>query len=148
MPLADQGGAVARLTQRLRQQKLVRREAVAAARGDHAGLQAIAQRIAARHQSRAGRGAHALRIELMQLRTPGGEFVEIGRADVRAVEADIRETEIVGHDVENVRARGPGRAGLSGEQRQPGHRGEEGAAAGYHIAAAGGQGVGGLHALG
>ena len=51
MPLADDRGLVARLLQALRQQPFVVSQAVGGDREDDRGLQAVAERIAARHQA-------------------------------------------------------------------------------------------------
>src|SRR5262249_52942744 len=58
VPLAHDGRGVPRLLQRLRQQPLVRGQAIRACRGNDAGLQTIAMGIAARHERSPRRGAH------------------------------------------------------------------------------------------
>ena len=102
VPLADDGGVVAGLLERLGQQPLVGRQAVGVALRNDRRLQAVAQRIAPGHQGGARRRAHRLGVELLELRALGGELVEVRRLDVRAVEADVLPAEIVGDDVEDV----------------------------------------------
>ena len=103
MPFADQGGVVSHLFERLRQQPLVGRKAVLAARRDNRGLQPVAQGIAPRHQSGPRRGAHRLSVELEELDSGFGEAVEVRRLDVGTVEADVFPAQVVGNDVKDVR---------------------------------------------
>jgi len=61
-------------------------------------------RIAARHQGRAGSGAHRLRdVEVGEFRALGGESVKVGRPDIlRAKTTYIAVTEIIREDKNDV----------------------------------------------
>ncbi len=102
MPLADDGGLVAGLLERLRQQPFVGGQAVGVRGRDDSRLQTVAQRIAAGQQGGPGWRAHRLNVVLLQLRPGGGEAVESGRLDVRPVEAHVLPAQVVGDDEEDV----------------------------------------------
>ena len=114
VPLADDRGPVAGLLQRLRQEPLLGVESVAAVRRDDERLQAVAERVAARHEGGARRRADRLGVELLEPRPLPGERVDARRPDVGAVEADVLPAEVVREDVDDVRFRG-GRAAAAAE---------------------------------
>ena len=105
VPLADDGGAVTRVLERLRQQPLIGRQAVFGRGRDDQRLQAVAKRVAPRHQRRPRRRAHRLSVELLETRALLRQRIDIRRLDVGAVKADVLPPEVVGDDVDDVGAR-------------------------------------------
>ena len=104
VPLADDGRRVAGLLQGLRQRALLQRQAVLRPRPDHADLQPVPHRIAARHQGGPRRGADRLHVELLEPRARRRELVEVRRLDLlAAVEADVGIAQVVGQDEDDVR---------------------------------------------
>ena len=104
MPLADQRGRVVGL-QRLRDGDLRQRQAVGVGLADHIARKARADRIAPRHQSRAGRRADIRRgIERRQSRALGRHAINVRRADHAVAEhAKIAIAEIVAQDQHDIR---------------------------------------------
>jgi hypothetical protein len=104
VPLAHHVGLVAGLFEGLGERALVDRQAVAVAREDHERLKAVTDRITARHQCGAGRGAHRHAVEGLASRARSRELVEIRRLDLAAAIAEVGVAEIVGHDEDDVRS--------------------------------------------
>ena len=98
-------GAYSEVEQRLWQEALVGRQTIFARRWDHGGLQTVAERITASQECRACRRAHWLNIELLEPHSGFSQLVNVGRLDVRAVKADVFPSEVIGHDVNDIRAR-------------------------------------------
>src|SRR5262245_18462266 len=103
MPLADCGGRVTRLFQRLWQRAFIQRQTVLRPRPDYAYLQTMTHRITPRHQSGACRRTDRLRVKLVEPRPPCRQFVEIGGLVLlAAVEAHIGAAQIVGQNQDDV----------------------------------------------
>ena len=103
MPLADDRRGVTGALETLRHEILRGIEAVTGGAGDDNRLQAVTERITARHQHRARRRTHRLHVELRELRPARRQRVNARRLDVRAaIEADILPAKIVGHNVDDV----------------------------------------------
>ena len=126
MPFPDDGGMVAGLLEGLGQEPLVRGNPGGVGGEDHGGLQAVSERIPARHQASAGRGAHRLDVELLQAGSGFRELVDVRGLDVRSVEADIFPSEVIGHDVKDVGLGGFGSRSGRGASCQEGSGGKQG----------------------
>lgn len=69
----------------------------------------------------AGGAATRIRVELAEVRTLGGEAIQVGRVDFGTVATEVGVTEIVGEDQDDVRARKSGRTAkvqVTGDKRQ------------------------------
>src|SRR5262249_14373914 len=93
---------VAGLFEGLRQEPLVRGQAVRHTRGNNLGLQAIAKRISARHQRSPGRCTHGVNIELLEARPRLRKLIDGRRLYIRAVESNVLPAKVVGENVEDV----------------------------------------------
>ena len=102
VPLAHHRGLVARLLQRLRQGAFIGGQAVGVVGEDHQGLEAIAHRVATRHQGSARRRADGHAVEGLHPHAFPGQLVDVRRLDVAAPVAEIGIAEVVGHDENNV----------------------------------------------
>src|SRR5215475_4996824 len=104
MPLPNHHRAVASLFESLRQEPLIGWQPVFAWCWNDCGLQAIAERIAARQECGPRRRAHWLNIELFEPRPTLSKLVDIWRLDIGAVKSDVFPAQIIGHNVHDVRA--------------------------------------------
>ena len=120
VPFADGGGAVAAGAEEFGDGRGFRGEAAAAMRetvgefGDDADAGAVG--IAAGEQGGAGGRANGKRGEVRVPHAAGGEAVDVGRGDGRAVAAELGEPDVVEDDEQDVGRTG-GRAGRGGPGR-------------------------------
>ena len=117
VPFADHVGRITGFLQRLGQRPFVGRQAVAVVGEDHQRLQAVAHRIAAGHQGRAGRGAHGHAVEVFEPHTLVRELVDVRGLDVAAAIAEVGIAEVVGHDEDDVGFACPASSGVCSLQR-------------------------------
>ena len=105
VPLADHDGLVTCLFKGLRQQPLVGRQTIFAGSWNDQSLQAVAAWIAAGHQCRSRRGAHRLSVELFEPCSVLRQLVDVRRFDIGAVKPNVVPSEVVRHNVNDVRPR-------------------------------------------
>jgi len=96
VPLADQRGLVPRFAKYLAERDHVLVEQLLAA--------TAFPRVEAGHQRRARRGALGVVVELAEAQPLGGQPVEVGRAHLAPVAADVRPAHVVSHDQDDVRS--------------------------------------------
>ena len=74
--------------------------------------------VKARHERGTSGAAAGRVVELRQAQPALGQPVEMGRLDLASVAADVGETEIIGHDQNNVGTRGGVGFGAAGAARE------------------------------
>src|SRR5215475_12675905 len=104
VPLANHHRSVTHLFESLRQEPLIGRQTIFAWRWDNGSLQPIAERITTSQQRRAGRRTHWLNIELFKPRSVLRKLVDVWRLDVGPVKPDVFPTQVIGHNVNDMRA--------------------------------------------
>src|SRR6476469_4016723 len=104
VPLANHHRTVAGLLKGLWQEALIGRQTIFARRRDHGGLQTVAERITAGQECCASRRAHWLNIELFEPRPGFSQLVDVWRLDVGAVKSDVFPSQVIGDDVNDIRA--------------------------------------------
>ena len=120
MPLGARVGSIAHCPQALgngghfRQQPILIVSVLRLQLGLELGLRPDARQVVIRagHQHRAGRRAARCRVEVCQAQAASGEPVEMGRGDLTAKAAQVRVTQIVGNDQQDVRRDTLGRSVL------------------------------------
>jgi hypothetical protein len=122
VPLADDGGAVARGTEGLGQGAFGQGQAVLRPGADDADLEAVAHGVAPGQEGGAGGGADGLDVELLQADAGGGELVDVRRLDFASVVADVLPAEVVGEEEDDVRPGGGVGSCGEGEQEDKGER--------------------------
>jgi len=126
VPLADDGGVIPGVFQRLRQQPFIGRKAIGITRRNDRGLEAVAERVASCHQGCARRSAHGLGIELFEADSARSKLVDVWGLDVGAVIPDVLPALVIRNDVNNVgllvgRLSGAGKACGKYEKRKSKH---------------------------